>query len=120
MRTGDVVDGQVPENRKYVLLENALDLLRCALPSFIFQRQATVGQPFVIDGLEGVLARQNDGVALALAVGVRVDTLGQKCPGLVAQITGVFQGKGAIAAEGHALALAAPGEAEVPRLEAVG
>ena len=120
MGASDVVDGQVAQYGKHILGEDAPDLLGRALAALIFQREAAVGQPFVVDGLEGVLASQDDGVALALALRMRVDALGQHCPGLVAQMTGVFQGKRGIAAEGHALALAAPSEAEVPRLEAGG
>ena len=120
MGAGDVVDGQVAQYGKHILGEDASDLFGRALAPLIFQREAAVGQPFVVDGLEGVLARQDDGVALALALRMRVDALGQHGPGLVAQIASVFQGKRGIATEGHALALAAPSEAEVPGLEAGG
>ena len=119
MRAGDVVDGQVTQRRKHVCLENAPNLFQARLPSFL-QRQPAMGQPQVVDGFEGVFACQNDGVALALALGVRVDALGERRTGLVAPITRLLQGQRRIAAEGHAPALAVPRVAEVPGLGADG
>lgn len=91
MGASDVVDGQVAQYGKHILGEDAPDLFGRALAALIFQREAAVGQPFVVDGLEGVLARQDNHVAFALAFRMRVDVLGQHGPGLVAQMTGIFQ-----------------------------
>ncbi|MPM85700.1 hypothetical protein SDC9_132781 [bioreactor metagenome] len=77
-------------------------------------------QPLVVDRLERVFARQHDGVALALAFGVRVDALGEQVAGFIAKLARLLQRQRRVAAEGHAIALAAPGEAEVPGLGAVG
>lgn len=119
MRARDVVDRQVVQHREHVFLEDAGDLLQAGLPSFL-QRQLAMCQPLVIDRFERVFARQHDGVALALAFGVRVDALGEQRAGSITKLARLLQGEGRVAAEGHAIALAAPREAEVPSLGAVG
>ena len=70
----------------------------------------------LVDGHEGVLAGQDDRLPLALAFAVGIDALGEQRAGFIAKRTDVLQGKRRIRAEGHAVALAAPREAEVPRL----
>lgn len=119
MRARDVVDGQVTQHREHVFLEHAGDLLQAGLPTFL-QRQLAMCQPLVVDRLERVFARQHDGVALALAFRVRIDALGEQVAGFIAKLARLLQGERRVAAEGHAIALAAPGEAEVPGLGAVG
>ena len=79
-----------------------------------------MGQPLLVDRLERVFAGQHDGVAFALAVGMRIDTFGEQGAGFIAKLARLFQGECRVTAERHAVALAAPCEAEVPGFGAVG
>jgi hypothetical protein len=105
----------VPQRGEHIFLEDTPDLFQAGLPSFL-QREPAMGQPLLVDGHEGVLAGQDDRVPLALAFAVGIDALGEQRAGFIAKRTGVLQRERRIRAEGHAVALAAPREAEVPRL----
>jgi len=92
----------------------------CRSTGNFFQRQAAVGQPLRVDRHKRVLARQHDGVPLALALGMRIDVPRQQRPRLIAQVARLFQRQCRVGAKRNPLALARPRVAKVPRLGAVG
>ena len=74
--------------------------------------------PGIEDRLEGVLGRKLDSVPLLLAIGVRVDALGQQGSGFVSQDAGIAQADLWVITQRDALLLAEPVVTEVPRLAA--
>ena len=115
----NVVDRHLSQGGQHVLVEDAQDLRKRALTSFL-EFLAAMLDPRIKDVLEGVFARQLGRVPPLVAFDLGIDPPGEQGLGLVSLGASLAQAEGRIAAQGHALLLAQPVVAEYPRLAACG
>ena len=80
LRPTNVVDRHFPQGGQHILAEDALDLRQRAVAAGLEFLRA-IFNPGVVDGLEGEIRCQLDGMALLLAIEMKIDALGQ-APGL--------------------------------------